>query len=239
MTELLYQQDSYLKKFTANIIDIQDNALILDKTAFSPRGGGLDSDSGIIKITNNLSFKIQKVTSKKGQVLHHTLSPPSKDLIGKEAICRINWEPRYRQMRLHTTLHAISGMLYKKYGAVVTGGNITPEKARVDFEIDHLHKNRVNEITEHIQKIIDENHPIQVSYIPRSEALKDPNLIRTKVNLIPEFIKTIRIVEIVGVDKQADGGIHVSSTVEIGKFIPIKSESRGKNNKRLYFTVKP
>lgn len=239
MTELLYQQDSYLKEFTANIKDIQDKSLILDKTAFSPRGGGLDSDTGIIKITDNLSFKVQKVTSKKGQVLHHTLSSLSKDLIGKEATGKINWEPRYRQMRLHTTLHAISGMLYKRYGAVVTGGNITPEKARVDFEIDHLHKNRVDQITKHIQKIINEDHPIKASYIPRSEALKDPDLIRTKVSLIPEFIKTLRIVEIVGVDKQADGGVHVSSTAEIGKFVPLKSESRGKNNKRLYFTVKP
>lgn len=141
-------------------------------------------------------------------------------------------------MRMHTALHALSGLLFKKYGSTVTGGNITPEKGRVDFEIDHLKQERVDELVIEINKILAGDHQISISYMAREEALKIPDLIRTKVNLIPESVKVLRIVEIKGVDIQADGGVHVANTKEIGEFISLKSENRGKNNKRLYFTVK-
>ena len=113
------------------------------------------------------------------------------------------------------------------------------KKARVDFEIDHLRQERVEEIKNAINQIIAEDHKISVHFMPREEALKHPELIRTKVNLIPDYVKIIRVVEIESVDIEADGGVHVASTKEIGEFVPLKSENRGKNNKRLYFTVKP
>ncbi|MHA1867051.1 MAG: alanyl-tRNA editing protein [Candidatus Heimdallarchaeaceae archaeon] len=239
MTELLFRDDSYLTEFKAKILTIEENAVILDKTAFSFQGGGLKSDTGVITTPEGVEFEVTKVLSQKGKILHFLNPSPSEDLVGKEITGKIDWERRFRQMRMHTCLHAISGILYKKYGVHVTGGDIKPEKSRVDFEIDHLREERVKEIKEAIDKIIEKDHPISVSYIRREEALKNLDLIRTKVNLIPESVKILRIVEIEGVDIQADGGVHVKSTKEIGEFIPLKTENRGKNHKRLYFTVKP
>lgn len=238
MTELLFQTDSYIKEFEAEIIEITEDALILDKTAFSYQGGGLQSDTGLIQAKNDEEYIVKEVVFRKGKVLHKIDPNPSENLVGTTVKCSINWEPRYRQMRMHTALHAISSILYKKYGSTVTGGNINPEKSRVDFEIDHLREDRVQEITEAITKVVEGCYDVSISFLGREKALKDPDLIRTKVNLIPESVKIIRIVEIEGgVDKQADGGVHVKNTKEIGEFIPIKSENRGKNNKRLYFSV--
>lgn len=238
-TELLYQKDSYLKEFSAKIIAVKDNAIILDKTAFMATTGGLQCDLGVIQTNDGDTFHIKDVRLKQGKVFHYIQEPLDERLIGKQITGIIDWERRYKQMRLHTTLHAISGVLYQKYGSSVTGGNITPEKARVDFEIDHLRQERVEEIKSFMEKIIQEDHKVTIHFMPRGEAVKHPELIRTKVNLVPEYIKIIRVVEIEGVDIQADGGVHVASTKEIGEFVPLKSENRGKNNKRLYFTVKP
>jgi misacylated tRNA(Ala) deacylase len=237
MTELLFQTDSYIKEFDAEIIAIEDNFIILDKTAFSYKGGGLQSDTGVLTTSQNQNYEVKEVIFRKGKVLHILSPSPTDILLGEKVNCKIDWDDRYLQMRMHTALHSISSLLYKKYGSVVTGGNITPEKSRVDFEIDHLRQDRVQEIEEEMKRIIEEGHDVSISFMDREEALKDPELIRTKVNLIPESVKIIRIVEIEDVDKQADGGVHVANTKEIGVFKPLKSENRGKNNKRLYFTL--
>ena len=237
MTDLLFQTDSYLKEFEAEIIAIEEDCVILDRTAFAYRGGGLQSDDGELVTSDGERYAVVEVFSKGGKILHKLEPQPIENLIKQRVKCSINWEKRYRQMRMHTALHAMSSLLYNKYGSHVTGGNITPEKSRVDFEIDHLRQERVEEIMVELKKIIDGDHKISVSFMARDEALKDPELIRTKVNLIPESVKTIRVVDIENVDKQADGGVHVASTKEIGTIIPLKSENRGKNNKRLYFTI--
>ena len=237
MTKLLFQDDSYIKEFTAKILEIIDDALVLDQTAFAYRGGGLQSDIGYFETIEGNKFEVVEVISKAGKILHRLASAPDETMLNQTIQGKIDWDKRYKQMRMHTALHALSGLLFKKYGSTVTGGNITPEKSRVDFEIDHLHAERVQEIEKEINNILSKDHPVSISYLERSEALKIPDLIRTKVNLIPESVKRIRIVEIKDVDIQADGGVHVSNTKEIGKFVSIKSENRGKNNKRLYFTV--
>ena len=237
MTELLFQTDSYIKEFEAEIIAIENDGIILDKTAFSYKGGGLQSDTGILSTSQNHKYEVKEVLFRQGKVLHILSPSPPDSLLGEKVNCKIDWETRYRQMKMHTALHSISSLLYKKYNSVVTGGNITPEKSRVDFEIDHLRQDRVHEIEEEMKRIIKEGHDVSISFMEREEALKDPDLIRTKVNLIPESVKIIRIVEIKDVDKQADGGVHVANTKEIGVFKPLKSENRGKNNKRLYFTI--
>ena len=237
MTELLFQTDSYIKEFEAEIIEVEEDAIILDKTAFSYRGGGLQSDTGVLTTSQKQNYIVKEVIFKKGKVLHQLSPSPPSNLVGEKVKCKIDWENRYRQMKMHTALHSISSLLYKKYNSLVTGGNITPEKSRVDFEIDHLKQERVQEIEKDMKRIIEEGHEVSISFMEREEALKDPELIRTKVNLIPESVKIIRIVEIKDVDKQADGGVHVANTKEIGVFKPLKSENRGKNNKRLYFTI--
>ena len=237
MTDLLFQKDSYLKEFEAKVKAVEEDCVILDKTAFAYRGGGLQSDDGELTTSEGEKYSVIEAFSKSGKILHKLDPQPDQSLINQVVRCSINWEKRYKQMRMHTALHAISGLLYKKYGSTVTGGNITPEKSRVDFEIDHLRQDRVQEIIDEMIKIIDGDYKISVSFMARDEALKDPELIRTKVNLIPNSVKTIRIVDIENVDRQADGGVHVASTKEIGTIIPLKSENRGKNNKRLYFTI--
>ena len=239
MTEHLYQKDSYIKEFTAEIIEVEEDFVVLDRTAFSPTGGGLMCDTGTLTVANRDEYKVVEVISK-GDKVKHKLSPlPEVNIQGSKIEGKIDWEKRYKQMRLHTTIHSISGTLYKKYGTTVTGGNITPEKSRVDFDIDHLRQERVQEIEEAMREIINGDHKVSVSFLEREEALKDPDLIRTKVNLIPESVKILRIVDIENVDRQADGGVHVKSTKEIGTFIPLRTENRGKDKKRLYFTVRP
>ncbi len=239
MTKLLFQDDSYIKKFDAKIEEIVDDTVVLNQTAFAYRGGGLQSDTGRLETTSGEKYDMIEAYFKGGKVLHKLSPTPQKSLLYQKVSCSLNWETRYRQMRMHTALHALSGILFKKYGSMVTGGNISPEKSRVDFEIDHLRQERVEKIVTEINKILAGDHPVSVTYMKREEALKIPDLIRTKVNLIPESVKTLRIVEIKGVDMQADGGVHVANTNEVGEFVSIKSENRGKNNKRLYFTVKP
>jgi len=239
MTELLFQQDSYLKEFEAEIIEISEDSIVLNKTAFSPRGGGLTSDQGVIIFEDGSQSDVLDVLSRSGKVFHKLSSIPKEEHIGKTVRGILDWERRHKQMRLHTLLHAISSILYKKYGTTVTGGNITPEKSRVDFDIDHLRQERVHEIETAIKEIIAGNHKVYVSFLERKEALSDPELIRTKVNLIPESVKILRIVEIENVDRQADGGVHVGSTKEIGSFVPLKTEKKKKDKKRLYFTVSP
>jgi misacylated tRNA(Ala) deacylase len=239
MTELLFQQDSYLKEFEAKIIEVIEDSVILDKTAFAPKGGGLTSDLGILSFKDGKQLDVIEVTSKGGKIYHKLSSNLDSKYCGTSVKGILDWERRYKQMRLHTVLHTISSILYKKYGTTVTGGNITPEKSRVDFDIDHLRQERIQEIETIVKKIIDGDHKVSVSFLEREEALKDPDLIRTKVNLIPENVKILRIVNIENIDRQADGGVHVKSTKEIGSFVPLKTENRGKDKKRLYFTVEP
>ncbi len=239
MTELLYQKDSYIREFKAVITEVVDDFVVLDRTAFSPTGGGLMCDTGTLTTASRDVYKVVEVISRGGKVKHKLSPIPEAEIQGGKIKGKIDWEKRYKQMRLHTTIHSISGTLYKKYGTTVTGGNITPEKSRVEFDIDHLRQERVQEIEEAMREIINGNHMVTVSFLEREEALKDPDLIRTKVNLIPESVKILRIVEIETVDRQADGGVHVKSTKEIGTFVPLKTENRGKDKKRLYFTVRP
>ncbi len=239
MTELLFQQDSYIREFEAEIIDVFEDTILLDKTAFAPKGGGLMPDQGILQFDDGYQCEVIDVYSKSGKVYHKLSLVPDETYIGKTVKGIIDWERRNKQMRLHTLIHTISSILYKKYGTTVTGGNITPEKSRVDFDIDHLRQERVQEIEAAVREIIAGDHKVSVSFLERQEALKDPELIRTKVNLIPESVKILRIVEIEDVDRQADGGVHVRSTKEIGTFVPLKTENRGKDKKRLYFTISP
>lgn len=237
MTELLYQIDSYLKNFEAKIVKVEEDFIILDRTAFSPTGGGLICDTGTLTTEKGDEYQVIDVSSKGGLVKHKVVPIPDNKIINMNVSGIIDWEKRYKQMRMHTTVHIISSILHRKYGTTVTGGNITPEKSRVDFDIDHLRQERVQEIETAMKQIIEEDHKVSVSFMEREEALKDPDLIRTKVNLIPETVKILRIVTIEDVDRQADGGVHVRSTKEIGIFIPLKTENRGKDKKRLYFSL--
>jgi len=238
MSKLLYQTDSYIKTFTANMIEIDhlNSAIILDQTAFYPGGGGQPADSGIIKIDNE-EYNINQVKKVGDKVLHYItgldqLNPHDNKIYGE-----IDWSKRYKLMRTHTALHILCGVVFRDYGATVTGGDMEPLKGRMDFEFETMHKDLVIAIENAINEEVTNSRSINVEILPRQKAFQIPDLIRTKINLLPEGIQEIRTVEIEGLDLQADGGTHVKNTNEVGNIRIVDYKSKGKINKRIYIEL--
>ncbi|MEB3844405.1 MAG: alanyl-tRNA editing protein [Desulfurococcales archaeon] len=240
---LLYQEDSYLKTFQARIVAVPDeHSLILDQTAFHPRpSGGLSNDTGILEAEDGRVLHVDDVTvSEHGCPVHHTREPhglkPGDTVRG-----RIDWERRYRMMRLHTASHIIAALLYNKYGALVTGGNIEPDKARDDFDLTSAGpkwREALEWAVSEANRVAAECHPVIVRWVSREEALRIPGLVKLAERAPPE-VERLRIVEIPGVDVQADGAPHVRNTCEIGEIVLLRIESKGRRKRRLYYTVKP
>ncbi|BCS91888.1 alanyl-tRNA editing protein AlaXM [Metallosphaera javensis (ex Sakai et al. 2022)] len=233
-TEQLYAKDSYMKNFSAKIVRIVPPGVILDRTAFHPRGGGLESDTGIILYEGN-TYKVTEVKFEGNEIVH-VLDRIDGLREGSEVEGRIDWDQRYRMMRLHTASHIIASIAFSKYNALITGGNITPEYAKDDFNVEN--KDILPRIVEEANEIARKGINVKVYFLPREEAMKIPGVVKLAEKMPPE-LETWRIVEIEGVDVQADGGPHVRNTSEIGNIEVIKVENRGKGKKRLYYTVKP
>ncbi len=233
-TKLFYQTDSYLKQFTAKVLAVQDGALIFEQTAFYPGGGGQPADAGVIRWQNQ-SLALSKVEKKGDVVLHHLAStgPQAGDTI--EGV--VDWERRYALMRTHTAMHILCGVIWRDLGALVTGGNMEPLKARMDFELESMSADFAERVEAAINREIEAAREIRVRILPREEAFQIPDLIRTKINLLPEGIQQVRTVEIVGLDLQADGGTHVVNTREVGRIKIAGHESKGKINKRLRIAI--
>ena len=232
MTELLYLRDAYLQEFEATVVDAREGAVALDRTAFYPTGGGQPHDTG------TLDGRAVTDVRKEGDVVWHTLdgaAPPP--VIGATVHGVVDWDRRHRLMRTHTAMHVLCGVIWNEWGKAVTGGNMEPLEARMDFEFDPLPDGFAARVQDLVNAEIAADRPIEIAFLPRGTALADEDLIRTKVNLIPESVQEIRVVDIVGLDKQADGGTHVASTKEIGRFEVVKTESKGKGNKRLRIRV--
>jgi misacylated tRNA(Ala) deacylase len=232
MTQLLYLTDSYLREFDAKVLasDQSRNAVVLDKTAFYPGGGGQPNDVGQL-IIGDRTLTVSRVKRQDGEIWHFV----DGDLpaIGAAATGEIDWDRRYQLMRIHTALHILCGVIWRDYGASVTGGNMEIGHARMDFEFDRMQKELVSEISKKINAEVEAARPVKVAVLPRDEAFQIPDLIRTKVNLLPEGILEVRTVEIVGLDLQADGGTHVANTSEVGQINIVDYKSKGKINKRL------
>jgi misacylated tRNA(Ala) deacylase len=233
-TELLYATDAYLREFDANVDELLEGAVVLDRTAFYATGGGQPHDVGELTWDGG-SARVTEVRKDGGRVLHKLegATPPQ----GAQVHGTIDWERRYALMRHHTALHAMSGVIYQLYGATVTGGQMYPDRARMDFEMPDLSAERLARIEERTNELLAEGHNVSVRILPREEALAIPDLIRTRVNLIPEQIAEIRVVNIEGIDQQADGGTHVNNTREVGRVRIVGSENKGKGNKRLQIVV--
>jgi len=233
MTELLYQKDSYLKEFEAavTVVDNEQDAIALDKTAFYPGGGGQPHDLGVFVI-NGDTVNINKVKKTEDYVWHWIEG--QLPAVGTKVTGQIDWEHRYKLMRTHTAMHILCGVIWRDYGAQVTGGNMEPLKGRMDFEFEGLQKEMVKEIEERVNIEVDKGRDIKVEILPREEAFQIPDLIRTKINLLPEGITHVRTVEIEGLDLQADGGTHVANTKEVGRIRVVDYKSKGKINKRIY-----
>ncbi len=238
MTALLYQKDSYLQEFNAIVaaIDPETQAICLDQTAFYPGGGGQPHDTGSIS-WDDATFDVIRV-KKIGNQVWHTFHPEvTLPQPGTKLSAKVNWERRYQLMRTHSAMHVLCGVVFRDYGALVTGGNMDPLEGRMDFEFETLTKDLVKVIEDTVNTEIQTDHPIRVQILPREEAFQIPDLIRTKINLLPEGINEIRTIEILGLDLQADGGTHVHSTAEIGKAQIVDYKSKGKINKRIYLKL--
>ncbi|MDI3339693.1 MAG: alanyl-tRNA editing protein AlaXM [Sphaerobacter sp.] len=231
-TALLYLDDSYLRAFDATVTAVVgETGVILDRTAFYPGGGGQPHDLGILT-DGARTWQVVSIGREDGQIVH-TLAGGPPPAPGTQLRGEIDWDRRYRLMRMHSALHVLCGVVFREYGALVTGGNMGPDKARMDFELEDLNPARVARIEELANERIRAGLPISWRTLLREEAFQIPDLIRTKVNLLPEHIREIRVVEIAGLDLQADGGTHVRNTREIGGLTVIGTRSKGRINKRL------
>jgi len=234
MTDLLYQTDSYLKDFSAVVtaIDEEKHGVLLDRTAFYPGGGGQPNDLGDL-IVGDKTYKLTKV--ERGNI--HVVEGDDMPAVGTQIHGVLDWERRYQLMRTHTAMHILCGVVWRDYGAQVTGGNMEPLQGRMDFEFERLQKELVGEIEQKINAEIAAVRDLRVKILPREEAFAIPDLIRTKINLLPEGITEVRTVEIVGLDLQADGGTHVANTREVGRLRISDYKSKGGINKRLYVEI--
>ena len=230
MTELLYLRDAYLRTFRATVTAVDGSQVALDGTAFYPTGGGQPHDTGRLAGAPVVDVR------KDGDEVWHTLDG-SVPAVGDQVDGEIDWERRHELMRTHTALHVLCGVIWNEWGKAVTGGNMEPLAARMDFEFDPLPDGFGATVEELVNQELAAGRPIEVSFLPRETAVEDEDLIRTKVNMIPESVSEIRVVDIVGLDKQADGGTHVHSTDEVGRIRVVKTESKGKGNKRIRIEV--
>ncbi|HET6966192.1 MAG TPA: alanyl-tRNA editing protein [Acidimicrobiales bacterium] len=234
-TEQLYLRDAYLARLDAVVtgVDAEQRRMRLDRTIFYATGGGQPHDTGTIAGHQVVDVR------KEGEDVWHTVAPGCGDLPdqGETVATEIDWERRYALMRTHTALHVLCGVIWNEWGVPVTGGNMEPLSARMDFEFDPLPEGFGPKVEELVNAELAKGRPIEVSFMPRDEAVLDADLIRTKVSLVPESVKELRVVDIVGLDKQADGGTHVRTTDEVGRVVVLKTESKGKGNKRIRLAV--
>ena len=234
MTDLLYQTDAYLQKFIAQVVATKEGALLLDRTAFYPGGGGQPADQGAIRWHAH-DYPLTRVKKAGDRVLHWVETSDLYPLppLGVTVHGLLDWDHRFKLMRTHTALHILCGVIWRDYSAQVTGGNMQPLKARMDFELEHMSAGFATEVEEKINAEVAAAREVTVRILPREEAFQIPDLIRTKINLLPESITRVRVVEIEGLDLQADGGTHVANTREVDRIRVVKHESKGKINKRL------
>jgi misacylated tRNA(Ala) deacylase len=233
-TELLYLTDAYLRDFDATVteVDAVSRLVELDRTAFYATGGGQPHDAGILAGLPVVDVR------KEGDHVWHTLDGDGPlPGVGAAVHGELDWDRRHALMRTHTALHVLCGVIWNEWGKAVTGGNMDPLSARMDFEFDPLPDSFGTRVEELVNAELAAARPIVVSFLPRGTAVMDEDLIRTKVNMIPESVSEIRVVDIVGLDKQADGGTHVRSTDEVGRIRVLKTESKGKGNKRVRLEV--
>ena len=237
-TELLYATDAYLPRFEGEVVAVDQAArrVALGRTAFYPGGGGQPPDAGLLAWDDGRATVT--TASRQGPLVWHELAAgePLPDL-GSLVEGQVDWDRRHLLMRTHTALHVLCGVIYADYGVTVTGGNMKPGEGRLDFALDAMSvelgawaERRVNEEIVRAREVL-------VDFVPRAAAADDPALIRTRADLIPASVDPLRVIDIVGLDKQADGGTHVASTAEVGRVTVTKTESKGKANKRIRLAV--
>ena len=233
-TDLLYLRDAELRAFDAVVVavDAEGRRVALDRTAFYATGGGQPHDTGVVAGAPVVDV------GKDGDHVWHTLAGDGPlPAVGDEVHGELDWDRRHKLMRTHSALHVLCGVIWHEWRVPVTGGNMEPLSARMDFELDPTPEGFGARVEQLVNEQLAADRPIEVSFLPRAEAISDPALIRTKVSLVPDGVDQVRVVDIVGLDRQADGGLHVRSTSEVGRVRVLKTESKGKGNKRVRIEV--
>jgi misacylated tRNA(Ala) deacylase len=238
MTELLYHTDAYMREFDAIATAVEGNAVALDRTAFYPGGGGQPNDVGRLQVEGSM-FAVLKVRKADTNVWHELGGDLTgfQNLSGLAAHGTLDWTRRYQLMRTHTAMHILCGVIFRDYGASVTGGNMEPLRGRMDFEFETMRQEFVRAIEEKINAEVAAAREVSVKILSREAAFQIPDLIRTKINLLPEGIAEVRTVEIAGLDLQADGGTHVANTREVGRIRIADYKSKGRINKRIEVVI--
>jgi misacylated tRNA(Ala) deacylase len=234
MTKALYLEDSYLKECNSIVVSIKDGKyVVLDQTIFYPKGGGQPCDTGKITQANEV-YTVVYVGKFSGEISHEVDHTGLKE--GDSVHCSLNWERRYRLMRSHTAAHVFASLLCTGVGVLVTGNQLEEDKIRFDFSLEKFDRGTLEEYIEKANELFKKDIPVKWYELPRDEALKIPGLIKM-AEAFPPNIPSLRVVEIVGVDKQADGGTHVRNLKEVGQIRLLKTENKGKSNRRVYFTL--
>jgi misacylated tRNA(Ala) deacylase len=236
MSDNICYRDAYLRSASAQVLETDADAVRLDRTVFYPGGGGQPADHGSLVGGDRSRWPVTAAT-KRGDEIWHTVEGDSLPAVGTSVSAEINWDRRHALMRTHSALHVLCGVIWRDHQASVTGGNMEPLSGRMDFEFETMHADLVAEIERRVNREIEADREIRVSVLPRDEAFAIPDLIRTKINLLPEGITEVRTIEIVGLDLQADGGTHVARTSEIGRVRVTGYESKGRINKRIRIEV--
>jgi misacylated tRNA(Ala) deacylase len=234
MTDELFSTDAYLKTFEARVVDVDsaERLVALDRTAFYPGGGGQPWDTGVLRWHDGKS-DVSRTRRIAGQIWHEVAADHAMPNPGAETEGELDWQRRHTLMRTHTALHILCGVIWQDFRVAVTGGNMEPGKGRLDFELPQMSTELGQQLERRINEEISRAHEIAVDFVNRIEADADPALIRTKANLIPASIDPLRVIDIRGLDRQADGGTHVATTAEVGGVEVTKTESKGRANKRV------
>ncbi|MEM4332126.1 MAG: alanyl-tRNA editing protein AlaXM [Candidatus Micrarchaeia archaeon] len=235
--KFLYLDDSYLKECESSVISVGDGRhIVLDKTIFYPSGGGQPSDKGkIIRLKDGREFAVVSVKKENGEAVHEVNAPGL--LPGDMVRCVLDWQRRYALMRMHTAAHILASIFYREGGAQITGNQLDVDKSRFDFSMDGFDREKMEEYVRKANEIFKKSIEVKVYSLPRDDALKIEGIVKL-ANALPPSLAVLRIVEIPDVDIQADGGTHVKNTQEIGELIVLKLENKGKENKRIYFTLR-
>ena len=236
MTEELFLRDAYLKEFEARVVDLSGREVVLDRTAFYPGGGGQPADKGTLGVGPVRANVVD--ARREGSSIVHVLDNAIPGTV-RELRGALDWGRRYAHMRHHTALHVLSGVIWKEFGAKVTGGQMRADRARMDFSFPgEWTASVVGEIQRRANGALAEGRAVKVYELPREQALKNPDLIRTQINLVPERVKMVRVVEIEGIDTQVDGGTHVANSGEVGEIEVTSHKSKGRQNKRIEFVLR-
>ena len=238
MTELLYQTDAYMREFDAAVMAADENqhAVLLDRTAFYPGGGGQPADTGQLWV-GNTALVVERAKKGPEGIWHLLAAGMTLPSVGTTLRGVLDWDRRYALMRTHTAMHILCGVVFRDFGALVTGGDMEPLHGRMDFEFESMTKELVGVIEAAVNREIAASRPVRVQILPREQAFQIPDLIRTKINLLPPEISHIRTIELSGLDLQADGGTHVHNTSEVERMTISDYKSKGKINKRIYVDV--